>query len=212
MCSSDLRKNSYRQFDFDNFKFIAEELFITCIAIMLNHQDFEGATYLLRSNFYTEKLNVNSDESTIPFCQFKSHLDSFDNRNQRLQLRRVSLKADKLKERCKEISFYYLMQADFVMYLRHLVLRNRGSDYRYFWYPDTLVYFSSHHKPFQLFAHAESRSFFDQIKPIFDINSKEDLLFLCESSNPRENLIQLGSGNYFEPKRLIGYDKLCSIT
>ncbi len=52
---------SYSEWDFDNFKFIIEELFLYCIACLIKYECYEAVSYLLR-NFYL--INILSGEET----------------------------------------------------------------------------------------------------------------------------------------------------
>ena len=38
---------SYSEWDFDNFKFIIEELFLYCIACLIKYECYEAVSYLL---------------------------------------------------------------------------------------------------------------------------------------------------------------------
>ena len=56
----------------------------------------------------------------IPFHVFRRYIESLSYRNERLNLHRLSLRADLLKKRCQTtgIDFRYLMQADFILFIR----------------------------------------------------------------------------------------------
>lgn len=61
------------------------------------------------------------------------------------------------------LKFTDLMAADFVLFLRSAILDANG--YRA-WYPETLLYSARQRGPFEIFARAESQSYFARIIPV----------------------------------------------
>src|SRR5208283_5991224 len=45
----------WTEWDFDNFRFLIEELFLYCVASFLKYERFDGLAYLLRQRYYLEK-------------------------------------------------------------------------------------------------------------------------------------------------------------
>src|SRR5688572_17234818 len=97
-------------------------------------------------------------EPMVYFDIFCQPVRSLRWRNKRLQLRRLSLRADLLKERCKGtgLTFQHVMQADFVLFLRA-----RLKEGELFWSPETLLYANDfrHSAPFEVFARSRSSSY-----------------------------------------------------
>ncbi len=56
----------------------------------------------------------------VRFPVFREYMRSLEGRNKRLELRRLSLRADLLEERSKSsgLEFRYLMQGDFLLFMR----------------------------------------------------------------------------------------------
>ena len=195
------------EWDFDNFKFIVHELFLYAIAILIKHERFSQANYLLEQRYY---LSSNSDyglDVMVSFIVFRQYMRSLEHRNKRLGLRRLSIRADLLKERCSGIGieFRHLMQADFVLFLRAELEANEDWST---WWPETLLYLGHFHSPFEIFSRATSKSYFNKIKCLLAINEPQDLEGLL--SNYKEDKRRLPRWEFesFDPQTLLGFDQL----
>ena len=166
--------NQYREWDFDNFRFIVHELFLYAIAALLKYERFDGVGYLLRHHYYSES-GRNRNGTMEPFSAFREYMQSFEHRNKRLKIGKLSLHALMLQERAKSsgLTFNQLMQADFTLYIRDCIdcLREQR-DQR--WWPETLLY-ARGSGPFEIYARSQSLQYFEGLKQIFDIGSKKDL-------------------------------------
>ena len=109
----------------------------------------------------------------VPFHTFNFlGLEALEKRNRRLEWNRTSLQADMLKERAVIDGADYfddIMVADFVLYLRGHIL-GRGCS----WWPGTLL-FADEDKVVELFARCQSKKFFDRVKVLLGVESKEEL-------------------------------------
>ena len=92
-----------------------------------------------------------------------------------MNLNRASLHADILSERyaSHSPSFTAFMQAEFILYLRSAIL-NKG-DYGEVWWPQSLMYSARQYHPFEVFARAESASYFDGMKSLLAVESADVL-------------------------------------
>jgi SEFIR domain-containing protein len=98
---------SCRDWDFDNYKFIIHELFLYAIAIFLKFEHFKHANTFLEQKYY---LPGNSDygrDVMVGFGVFREPIKALGHRNQRLGLRRLSLRADLLKDRCAGVGIEF---------------------------------------------------------------------------------------------------------
>lgn len=165
--------SSYREWDFDNFKIIVHELFLYAIACFLRYERFEAVAYLLRTEYYMPGETDYGRSDMKSFTLFYKHPESLQHRNKRLNLRRLSLHADILKQRCVGIGldFRHVMQADFIIYL-WANLHKAGR-----WWPVTLLYASSDFGAgaFEVFARSKSLGYFNKVKSALGIESKEAL-------------------------------------
>lgn len=197
-------RSSYKSSDFDNYKFIINEIFIYTITILIKHKKFQAAAEILNNNYY-----IKSSSRGIPYlasCHcFYENPESLDYRNTRLNLSRMSLSADITKENNNGtgIEFNLLMQTDFILFIRNSL------DKSGFWWPKTLVYLGHFPGAFELFNRATSEQYFEKIKALLNIESKLDLTPLIEEQKKQgTGYYQLGHG--FQIKQLLNFDDLCT--
>ncbi|MEL1219680.1 toll/interleukin-1 receptor domain-containing protein [Aeromonas hydrophila] len=202
---------SYHEWDWDNLKFIIQESFILCISIFLKYERFDIIHYLLNQRFYIEN-DVRYGRSTMAsFGVFRTYLESLNHRNSRLQLNRLSVHADMLKERCTDsgISFNTIMQADFVLYLAE-ALRGVKEDRRQDWWPETLVFKSFHGGTFEIFLRSESIEYFRLLAPALGISKKTDLIPFVEGIKDGSIYVPKWQFDRINPLELMNYEKLCT--
>lgn len=174
--------NSYHAWDWGNLKFIAQECFILCIAVFLKYERFDVVEYLLKQRYYIGKDDSHGQSTMASFGVFGNHLRSLKNRSDRLNLRRLSLHADLIKERYtgSGISFNHIMQADFLLYLAEAMQGRRQA-----WWPETLVFKSFHGSTFEIFLRSESTEYFNHIAPMLDVKFKAELEPFVEAFKER---------------------------
>ncbi len=198
--------SQYREWDFDNFKFITHELFLYTLAVLIKYERFAECNVLFQEQYYfqTSGNSIMSD-----FTIIREFLHSLEYRNNRLKLNRISLHSDLLRERCSGIGieFQYLMQADFVALMRSEIESKDRLDR---WWPDTLVFLGRSNNPFEIFARSVSKTYFDKVKLLLSINEPNDLqpllISLKEGSRklPRLDIYPIN------PYILLGFDSLCT--
>ena len=195
----------------DNFKFIIHELFLYFIACLVKYERFDSVAYLLRNQYYVESNAKYGKNVMVSFPILRRNLSSLNQRNTRLDLKRISLHADLLKKRSQVsgITFNQLMQADLILFIRDCFdcLRNKVKQS---WLPITLVYAEDQEYPFEIFARSQSNEYFNKVKILFDIKGKEDFDKILEAFN--NNILGLPRFDYIsiELKSLIGFDKLAT--
>lgn len=197
---------TWREWDFDNFKFIVHELYLYAIASFLNYERFD-ATDALMQEFYVPGESDYGRSSMAPFSYIRRYMESLDFRNKRIQARRLSLRADLLHERCNglPVKFLALMQADFVLFLRSSI---ESTDRYRRWWPETLMYADRHGGAFEIFARSRSKSYFDRMKVVLGIRSKSDLdpLFIRFQQEPND--LPRWQFDRLDPVKLSGYKEL----
>lgn len=161
--------NSWQDGDFDNFRFILHEQFLYTIAVLLRAEKFVAVKYLLETPYYVPSMRGNRNDVTMDFSIFRRHLKSLEYRNQRLNLRRVSLHADLLKDRCTGISLNFrdLLQADLIMFVRNQNISG--------WWPQTSLY-AGDERPFEVFARSKSNTYFQQVLTMLGYPTKAELV------------------------------------
>ncbi len=172
----------YREWDFDNFKFIIHELFLYALAIFLKHDRFKMANHMLKQGYYVADRAASGRDSMVGYDIFRQYLGILEHKNSKLSTKRYSLQADLLKERCvgHGVNFHHLMQADFIAFICSTL--DDESIFRG-WWPETLLYVDilDFTGTFEVFARARSKAYFDEVKILFAINSPSDLTPLLDS-------------------------------
>jgi hypothetical protein len=197
------------EWDFDNFKFIVHELFLYALAILIKSEHFQLANILLTQQYY---LIGNSDYGRnvmVSFIAFREYMRSLEHRNKRLKLNRLSVRADMLETRSKNsgLEFRYLMQADFVLFMRAEIEDSEGYSR---WWPETVLYLFRFHSAFEIFARAISRNYFEKVKCLLSINKKEDLLPLLQSYQNGQRKLPRWEWDSINPSVLLNFDELAT--
>ncbi len=202
-----LHVNSWTDTDFDNFRFIVCELFLYAIATFIRHEKFEAANYML-SNEYFWQSTENNQEKMHTFPIFNTNVQSLSQRNTRLKLNRLSVKADMLSERATGtgIDFNFVMAADFVLYLRSIPDGGWSG-----WWPDTLVYVGRFGGPFEMFARAKSVRYFDRIKGLIGFANKQALGAYIQKTTLEPNMLPRWQYQRLGIGRLTAYDALATV-
>ena len=196
----------YREWDWDNYKFIVHEIFLYHVLILLRYEKYSFLNQLLESTYYVGSSSISSHGlRVVDYTIFRWFCESLRYRNERLQLRRISLRADLLEKRSHSSGFDFnsLMQADFILYLRSCsVQTTRG------WFPDSLVYVERMYGAMEVFARSQSTSFFEKIKAIIGVENREGLGNLLEKL--RSGKIRTPSWDYnrVDPDVLIDFENI----
>jgi hypothetical protein len=166
----------YSEYYWDNFKFIIHEMFLYAIGFLLKQERFDLVLELMSQGYYVGDTLENANQPMQQFGVFRHHLVSIRHRNQRLKLNRLSLHADMLEQRshASGLSLNDLMQADFILYFFDAIMSHKESRHQG-WWPETLLYYKEYAGPFELFARAISKKYFERIKPLLAVASKDDL-------------------------------------
>ena len=196
-------RNSYMEYEFDNFKFIIRELFLCWVAVLLQRERFAEADAFLRVQFYVERNASRGKDPMEYYCVFDPSMVSLVDISQ--SKGRLSFEADLLKKRANStaLRFRHLMQADFALYVRGNMLH--PSDYIW-WRPVTLVYTSNFPRAFEVFARSSSKKYFEKTKQILGISQKEDLEEFLYSYPSKVSW----QGSGLASEALLGYEQLAT--
>lgn len=208
---------AWSEWDFDNFKFIVHELFLCCIASLIKKGAIDGVTFLLSQEYFFDDPNK-YDNGMKRFAVLNNHLSSIERRNTRLNLRRLSLHADLIKERASDIpgiNFKDIMQADFLLFLRDSLDKfNQGETSKDWdrWFPLTLVYAEYRGRPFEIFARAQQKEYFDKLIRMLGVQNKISIDQLVERFRSGKILIPSFGGGWgtFDPVSLMNYNLLAT--
>lgn len=196
--------SNWRETDFDNYKFIIHEIFLYAITVCLKYSKLNIVTQLLDRSYYVTSRRAAAYLSSYE-CFYKD-VGSLNQRNQRLQLNRISVSADLTNDlnNTSGISFSSLMQTDFLLFIRCEIHSGH-------WWPKTLVYLGHYPGAFEIFTRSASARYFENLKQILKVNGKVELeQFVVDAA-------QRGSHYYgfsrwgFDWKRLMNLDELASL-
>ncbi|MBI3089557.1 MAG: TIR domain-containing protein [Candidatus Tectomicrobia bacterium] len=199
--------STWRDEDYDNFRFIVHELFLYTLGILIKFECFEQARYMLEQRYYFPGNSESGRDSMVKYLIFHQRTSSLTHRSKRLN--RLSVRADLLNERCTGvgIEFLHLMQADFVIFMRAEI--ESTDDYPR-WWPETLLYIRYSRRPFEIFARSISKSYFELVKGLLGITSPTDLQPLLTSYSERRRQLPRWDFDSINPGVLLGSDKLAS--
>ena len=200
----------FKESDFDNFRFIVHELFLYAVSVLIKYERFDQANYLLQTKYYLKSPLYHHQQSVmVGYGVLSRSTASLDQRNTRLNLRRLSLRADLLESRSNStgIDFKYILQGDFVLFMRSEIDKH---DSYIHWFPITLVYLSRINRTFEIFARSISKGYFDRVKCLLNINKPDDLKELLESYSNNPGLLPRWQFHSIIPELLLGYNQLAT--
>ena len=99
------------------------------------------------------------------------------------------------------------MQADFVLLIRSEFYAEE-SFLR--WWPETLLCLGHFPGPFEIFARAESKRYFEKIKCLFDIQSPDDFKQLLQEYQQGKRKLPSWEFDSFNPALLLNIEKLAT--
>jgi hypothetical protein len=173
---------SWRETDFDNYRFFNYELMLSFISILLRLKKYAEAAYFIHAPYFFRNDTCELMEKGIEI--FNRHCRSLDEfRNNRLGLRRVSVTADLIKARAthQDVRFEAIHDTDLIL---HVVLQLRGG--RFEWFPRTSAYGGRFSK-IEFFSRLVSRNHFEKVKALFEVKTVEEFKALVEQCVARNN-------------------------
>jgi hypothetical protein len=193
----------------DHFRFYYYEMFLYFVSIMLEKEKFKELAFILYNPFiiYIQRNQMTREYNFKHFRNYVATLNEF--RNKRLKLNRISMTADLIKERASgRIKFSELQGTDALLYYLSLFIDDRNY-YRTAWFPETSCYYF--HK-ISVIGKAVSSKYFEKLKPIFEVDSKEGLMSKIADANAK-NKDNLERYYYNLPvlKEGLNVEELCSI-
>ena len=201
-CTSDLRPPGN--------KFIGHEFFLYTLALLTKGEQFDAATALFEQMYFSPRNAERGLQPMVSFAALRSHAKALVIRNERLDMRRLSLRADLLEQRSKSsgVEFRYLMQADFLSFLRADF--TKGSEYGG-WWPETLLYANRQYGAFELFARAVSSRYLQRLLPVLGVPNIATLQAKFASFGEASRALPRWDYEQLSPSSLAGADKLGSM-
>lgn len=198
--------NTHHMFDFDNYKFIVHELYLYTVAILLRDEHFELVSELLSTPYYFGENWRGGVAEAVSYTEIREYMHSFQHRND--QLARQSARADLLKANAEKssVDFRHIMQADFVLYVRSAIKSQSYTD----WWPESCLYATHTYNPFEIFARSVSTKYFDRVKQVLAIDTKEEIQPLLDKLLEDRRNIPKWDWDALDVKVLTGFDRLCA--
>jgi hypothetical protein len=206
-----LNVNSWTESDFDNFKFLVYEFFLHATAAFIAHERFDLCERLLNERYYNERNEESGREKMVDFTIFKADLNTLNDRNTRLKTRYFSPVGMLIKERLAGTGFndIKLAQAEFVLYLRSEITCVSKGVWWVAWWPNMLVFTSSAHGEFEIFARAQSKAYFDRIKGMLGVKQPDDFNPVLEAHKDEKRAPRYEHRS-ISISRLMGANKLAT--
>ncbi|WP_342423110.1 SEFIR domain-containing protein [Paenibacillus sp. FSL E2-0178] len=169
---------TFYEIQFDQYNFLIHELFIYTVAILLKNDDFDSLSYILNTQYYVQTRN--HDEKEINYLRFRHYPASLEQRNTRLELRKVSLHALLYIERLNEkvISKSEFTESDLFLHYYSSVL---FKDLYYSWFPVTYIYREREGYSLKFFVKLKSKRRAEKVAPLFNKTTVEELRTLLNS-------------------------------
>jgi len=162
----------YRSIDYDGFKFLTYEMFVSFIASLIKYNRWETLGNLLSEKLFVDYPNSPGYRS---FTFISAYIKSLNEiRNKRLDLRRASVMADFLKDRFTQtklselISHKEFVEADYFLFIRSAF---HGEDTSYLYNPRSCLYLDWVPK---YILRAESKRFLDKLSKASGLKDSEE--------------------------------------
>jgi len=167
---------SYRDTDFDLYKFIGHELFVIFFSFLISEDRWQIIADLLSKEIYVSNIQYRNQPGLVPFTYISmSPLKTLDDRNLRLDSKRRSIHSDILNDRhsskgsLKEIiPMQKFMDADYFLFLAS-VCRFHNSKY---WIPWSKIYM---HQVPRYLTESSSIRYTEQLLPALGIETINSL-------------------------------------
>lgn len=154
--------NQWNDAWFDAHSIFVYELFLYVVATLIKADLPELVHEVLTTHLLLPESEAHQNRDFVTVEEFFTYSQILANRNKRLNLRRVSLLADLMKERATrtDIPFRDVMQSELVITLMSLL--SDGSR----WYPHTLIYAGHGGTKFPLFVRGAQHKHYRRIQTI----------------------------------------------
>lgn len=162
------KEGSYHKWQTEHYKFLIQQLFILTISQLLRYGKYRALSRMINSDYFVDTRYSNNHEPRS-FTTFRMYLHSLDHRKTKLKLNRVSLQSDIMVEMAFENKSYFL-QADLLLYFVYEFQKN---DRLMNWFPMTYIHLK---EPLKLIQRMRSREYFEQVKSMFGVDSKEEFI------------------------------------
>jgi hypothetical protein len=198
-------RNSYNPWETDPTALLLHELFLMIIAEAIEARKFLTLTRVTDEAYFPEARHSDRDHSNFEI--FSPRLESLEERKKRLELNRVSLHSDLLKDRCRSQREYAkIMEADIILYIKSLLIGKW-----YTWYPLLLIFLSRFDRSMPLIRRSRSKRAAEAITKILGVKDVNELKTrLKEIEAEPRNLVRV-SHFPVHPSDILGLNEMGTI-
>jgi len=175
---------SYRPTDFDGYKFLVYEMFVSFIAALIKYDNWEIIGNILADDLFVEK---RYRSGYVSFTRLSCYLQSLnDYRNQRLDLRRASVMGDLLKERFTQseladlITHKEFLEADYLLFMRTVCHEDNIESLLKVWFPQSCIWLD---RPPSYIVKAESKRFLDKMIKATGFKKSEEFIEIFKKNH-----------------------------
>jgi hypothetical protein len=176
---------NFRKGDFDFYKFIGHELFVTIFALLIQSEAWELITELLNTGFYVENSPKGTPQS-VPFGYISQYVELLDTRKYNvISLHAYSLMARHTKGKLGElVALKPFMDADYFLFLRSEANRHDNAISINLWRPWSTAYMTEYYRP-RFLVEAQSKKYAEGLLKPLGIESIEMFRALIVETIPR---------------------------
>lgn len=161
--------NTLDSVSFDNYRYFNHDLFISVVTLLLSKEQFEIVHELVSHHFCIVEERRMSTPQEVSFMRFRTYNYTLNGyKNDRRQLRRISVVADMMKANAVKVKFEDMVRTDLLLYYLSLLYPSKDMFERY-WYPELSIY----NQQFVILPKLASLRFFNKAKVMFGASTVE---------------------------------------
>lgn len=169
--------NSLNSIIFDNYRYFNHDLFLSVATLLLDREQFDMLHELVTHHFCIVEERRMSYPLEVSFMRFRTYNYTLNKyKNDRRQLRRISVVADMIKANAVKIRFEDMIRIDLLLYYLSLLYPSKDMFERY-WYPELSVY----NQQFVILPKLASLRYFDKAKVMFGVDTTDQFKNLISS-------------------------------
>ncbi|MCL5037886.1 MAG: SIR2 family protein [Chloroflexi bacterium] len=167
----------YQTIDFDGYKFLVYEMFVSFIASLIKNNRWDIIGELLNEDLFVERERGSNYVSHVSISEYIRSLDEI--RNKRLNLRRLSVMADFIEDRftngelSRLIKHKDFLEADYFLFMRSICHEMNLENLWNVWCPRSCVYLKG--APSYI-VKAESQRFLENIVKAVGFRNKKEFI------------------------------------
>lgn len=169
--------NTLDSISFDNYRYFNHDLFLSVATLLLHREQFDMLHELVSHHFCIVEERRMSYPQEVSYMRFRTYNYTLNKyKNDRRQLRRVSIVADMMKANAAKVKFEDMVRTDLLLYYLSLLYPSKDMFERY-WYPEL----SAYNQQFVILPKLASLRYFNRAKVMFGVDTIEQFKNLLSS-------------------------------